>query len=132
MLERKADYDRDAYVGEAPMATQYDSQVLQQYADDLYRQAQSIMVWTAIKYGSLVFLLSLIALSAFNAAQRSASDVSTGLVVVAVLTAVGVVVGVGAGRLKAFNLKLEAQRLLCQLQIEQNTRTVDKAMATHS
>ncbi|MFZ3279096.1 MAG: hypothetical protein WA182_19535 [Candidatus Sulfotelmatobacter sp.] len=41
----------------------------------------------------------------------------------------GIAAGVGAGRLKAFNLKLEAQKLLCQRQIEQNTQTSPKAMA---
>jgi hypothetical protein len=36
--------------------------------------------------------------------------------------AVGIFVGIDAGRRKSFNLKLQAQQLLCQRKIELNTR----------
>jgi hypothetical protein len=38
--------------------TAYDENVLQQYADDLYRQAKWIVIMSALQYGLAVFLVS--------------------------------------------------------------------------
>lgn len=45
---------------------------------------------------------------------------------VLMLSSIGAAVGLAAGRRKAFLLKLEAQKLLCQRQVELNTRTASK------
>jgi len=45
-----------------------------------------------------------------------------GQVIVLFLTLIGVLAGAGAGRRKAFMLKLQAQQILCQRQTEINTR----------
>jgi hypothetical protein len=111
------------------MPTQYDPQILQDYADDLYKQAQKIIVWTAIKYGLLCFLGSMVFVNAFNLTQKGGMDSNMMVIVVGVVTVLGVLTGVGVGKQKAFQLKLEAQKLLCQRQIEQNTKTTDRAMA---
>lgn len=108
------------------MPTLYDPQILQDYADDLYKQARTIIIWTAIKYGALCFLGSMLVVNVINA--KSGMDSNTMVIVVGVVTILGILTGVGAGKQKAFNLKLEAQKLLCQRQIEQNTKATDKAM----
>jgi hypothetical protein len=38
--------------------TTYDENVLQQYADTLYRQAKGIVLWTALKYGFFTFVVA--------------------------------------------------------------------------
>ncbi|HEV3037803.1 MAG TPA: hypothetical protein VHA33_08465 [Candidatus Angelobacter sp.] len=41
------------------MATQYDPSILQQFADQLYKQAKSIVVSTALRYGFTTFLFTM-------------------------------------------------------------------------
>jgi F0F1-type ATP synthase assembly protein I len=102
--------------------TTYDENILQQYADDLYQQAKWIIFWTAVRYGLAVFLVSLV-LGAVIGSQRQVSTdtANQGVMLVLILTLVGIVAGVDAGRRKAFHLKLQAQQILCQRQIEINT-----------
>jgi hypothetical protein len=50
-------------------------------------------------------------------------------VIPAIFCAIGISAGVDAGRRKAFELKLKAQQILCQVQIEQNTRHQEKSLA---
>ncbi len=114
------------------MSTQYDSQILQDYADQLYKQAQSVVTSTAAKYGFVMFVASAVGIGVLSTVSQGALTFPVGIVIIGVLTAVAVAAGVGAGRLKAFNLKLEAQRILCQRQIEQNTRTTEKMMAARA
>ena len=103
--------------------TTYDENVLQQYADSLYRQAKWIVVWTAVRYGLTVFLVSLVLVLAVGSLKGVNADTgNTEVIVVLILTLVGIVAGVDAGRRKAFNLKLQAQQILCQRQTEINTR----------
>ena len=105
------------------MATDCDPSVLQQYADQLYREAKWIVFWMALRYGLAAFLVIgilaavVVSLSPANASSASVSIASPfGL-------AVGICAGIDAGRRKSFNLKLQAQQLLCQRKIELNTRT---------
>jgi hypothetical protein len=52
--------------------------------------------------------------------------------IVGVVTLLAIAAGVSAGRTKAFQLKLQAQQILCQRQIEANTATVGtKAFAAN-
>jgi len=104
--------------------TTYDENVLQQYADDLYRQAKWIMVWSAVRYGLVVFLASFGTIMVAASSQKNVSTdaANSGMMLVLFLTLIGIAVGVDAGRRKAFMLKLQAQQLLCQRQTEINTR----------
>ena len=104
--------------------TTYDENILQQYADDLYRQAKWIIVWTAVRYGVAVFLASLIFGIVIGSQQKllTADTANQGVGLVLFLTLVGIFAGVDAGRRKAFHLKLQAQQILCQRQTEINTR----------
>jgi hypothetical protein len=109
------------------MATEFDSNILQQYADQLYSQAKWIVFWMALKYGIIVFLAAFgLAFAVGSQRQIEASTASSWLAIAAILTVAGIFAGVDAGRRKAFNLKLQAQELLCQRQIELNTRSVTR------
>lgn len=103
--------------------TIYDEAILQQYADDLYRQAKWIIVSTAIKYGLAVFLASFALAIVIGSQRQVATEAANQVVgIVLTLTLVGIVSGIDAGRRKAFYLKLQAQQILCQHQTEINTR----------
>jgi hypothetical protein len=102
--------------------TEYNPDVLQQYADALYGQARYIVVREALKYGIVVFLLSVVVLAGISVMDHIEFPNQGHEIVIVFLTILSVVAGVDAGRRKAFRLKLEAQQLLCQRQIEQNTR----------
>lgn len=100
--------------------TKYDASILQQYADELYAQANWVIVSTALVYGFVTFAVCF-TLSNGGTFFRSTYHLSIqpGVLLVALI---GAAVGVAAGRRKAFKLKLEAQTLLCQRQVELNTR----------
>ena len=104
--------------------TNYDENVLQQYADDLYKQAKWIVVMSALKYGLVVFLASFGTIMVVASSQKNVSTdaANSGMMLVLFLTLIGIAVGVDAGRRKAFMLKLQAQQILCQRQTEINTR----------
>ncbi len=104
--------------------TTYDENVLQQYADDLYKQAKWIAVMSALRYGLAVFLASFgISMVAASSQKNVTTDAAnSGLLLVLFLTLIGIAVGADAGRRKAFMLKLQAQQILCQRQTEINTR----------
>lgn len=99
--------------------TCYDAAILQQQADELYRQARAIVFVTVVKYVASIVVVVLIALTFLS---KTYPDLPVGLLsILSALFAAGA--GVSAGRDKALHLKLEAQTLLCQMQIELNTRT---------
>ena len=103
--------------------TTYDEKVLQEYADDLYAQAKWIIVWTAVRYGLAVLLVSWVVMALVASQKRVTTDeANSGVAAVLILTVLGILAGVGAGRRKAFMLKLQAQQILCQRQTEMNTR----------
>lgn len=107
--------------------TQYDSSILQQFADDLYSRARWIIFTTAAMYGTVVFLLSLIGALATSHSNLQMQEWGA----IGTLTVVAVAIGERRGREKAFQLKLQAQQILCQQQIEENTRAAvgSKALA---
>lgn len=106
------------------MAT-YDAEVLQEYADTLYQQAQRIVISLAFSYAcrGLGFAIILLIVGYFLKPDLY-TDGAGQVIFAVILTLVGVAAGVSQGKRKAFELKLEAQKLLCQKQIEQNTRKV--------
>lgn len=87
---------------------QYDAKVIVEFADKLYAKAKSIVA----AYTLFGFLLGCLGGAAINQ--------TGGLGAVAALI-LGVI-GYAMGTDKAFQLRLQAQTALCQVQIEQNTR----------
>ena len=103
--------------------TTYDEHILQEYADDLYKQAKWIVVWTAVRYGLAVFVVSFVIAVVVSVEKNLSTDsANAGALLVFVLTLLGILAGADAGRRKAFMLKLQAQHILCQRQTEINTR----------
>lgn len=91
----------------------YDSGVLQEYVDQLYSKAR----WIALKCalgGAVIGGIAAIPLLRFmgNAAELDW----------VIFAGVGALIGFSIGRAKGFKYRLEAQTLLCQMQIECNTR----------
>lgn len=105
------------------MPTEYNPTVLQEYADKLYSQS----TWLAIKYGFVfavfTFVAAVMGLAALQASQIGRARFDDVLTYAAFFAVAGYVVGYLVGRQKGFMLRLEAQRTLCQMQIEANTRT---------
>lgn len=113
---------------------------MQQFADDLYAQARWIELWTALKYGFVVTVIFTVIIGAYNLSQEAKlaavlrlptysrpntgtaeyADVTPGFSIIPGLIAS--IFGAAAGKRKSFLLRLEAQRTLCQMQIEANTR----------
>lgn len=85
----------------------YDSSIIQQFADNLYARAKTIIVTYAV-----VGLV--IGLAAGTAVFPPIGTIIGGIVLG--------YFGYTLGKDKAFHLKLEAQIALCQTQIERNTR----------
>ncbi|HME33593.1 MAG TPA: hypothetical protein VKF84_00045 [Candidatus Sulfotelmatobacter sp.] len=115
------------------MPTKYDADVLQSYADDLYNQAQRIIFQTTISYGLITFLVSALlsgVVFAYIAHEYQTNEGDPLIFSVLIFTVLGIAVGMSEGRRKAFRLKLEAQELLCQRQIELNTRTLPQGNQT--
>jgi hypothetical protein len=99
--------------------TTYDENILQQYADQLYREAKWIVFSTTLIYGLISLLLALLLGLLLT---RLSTDLSTWGVAPFIVPLLGIGFGIQEGRRKAFHLKLQAQQILCQRQIEMNTR----------
>lgn len=97
----------------------YDSAVLFQFADGMYRRARQLVISqtvVGVLFGALVGI-------AGSTLMRRVPGFNGlgGLVAWGVGAAIAYSAYTGA-QTKAFALRLEAQRLLCQATIEQNTR----------
>ena len=110
----------------------YDSKIIYKFANHLYRQALwAIVVSTilGIIFGAIAGLLSglgILGLANQNL-DEGASQVAIAVAVTLALTIVGAAVfgllGFSGGRDRAFRLRLQAQTALCQVKIEENTRS---------
>ena len=89
----------------------YDDRIIRKFAERLYSRANSII--------ALYTLLGIVAGGAAGYGVNSYLHIGTPFLVGLL---VGAVLGFALGREKAFELKLQAQVALCQVQIEQNTR----------
>jgi predicted lipid-binding transport protein (Tim44 family) len=99
-------------------STRYDSTIIQTFADRLYSQADGVVIICAV-IGILVGLGS----------GYGVGGVVGAIVGSVIIGALGFVIGLSI----AFQLKLKAQILLCQMQIEKNTRqTVEHTSAAIS
>jgi hypothetical protein len=99
--------------------TVYDTDVIQQQADDLYSRAKWMEAVTALRYGVITFVV--VALGSFIIPK---SNPQAGFVLAIFAALFGALVGAYNGRAQGFHLRLQAQKLLCQRQIELNTRAI--------
>ena len=99
----------------AESMAQYDPTVLQNYADSLYRKAQWMSFICAVGGAA-------IGGGTAYAMGRFAVNPYTSPVAIAVLAGLGALFGAAVGHKWGVEYRFEAQKLLCQMQIEQNTR----------
>jgi hypothetical protein len=93
----------------------YDPEVVQAFAKQLYREASSVAFTDAV-FGLLIG--GTIGATFISMSPSSHIDLRLGL---AVGGLIGAVIGYSRGSARAFNLRLQAQLALCQVQIEKNT-----------
>jgi hypothetical protein len=92
----------------------YDSKIIQEFADRLYKKANSIItVYTLLG----IFLASPV----YFLMTEADFDSTTGATLTGIVAIIGGLLGYAVGRERVFRMKLEAQNALCQLKIEQNT-----------
>lgn len=104
------------------MTSKYDPDILQEYADRLYKQARHVVAWDTI-IGLVVgffvgFVLIQITMARMPPGQSSGNPGA--ILLIALLIGAGL--GYAVGSRRAFSFRLEAQRTLVQVQIEHNTR----------
>ena len=99
---------------------QYNENVIQQFVDDLCRRATFIVVDITARWLFASLAIGFIGSRLFLAWQPQA-DVPVGLIS-AGFAIVGMTIGIMKGRARAFALRLQAQQVLLQMQIERNTR----------
>ena len=95
---------------------QYDPEIIRSAAHQLYARAGRIVVAYSLVGGLVGGMAGGVAAAALNARDGRTT-------VLALVTAIGALLGLVLGREKAFSLRLQAQTALCHLQIETNTRT---------
>ena len=106
------------------MTTAYDPQIVQKFIDRLYRQATTAVVTSTI-LGVLVGAgigFALVRVGVIRAYLGFVPVGQQGYIGIVVGAAVLGVLGFLAGRESAFQLRLKAQTVMCQLKIEENTR----------
>ena len=119
-------------MGRKSSLASYDALVLKSYADKLYQEAKMITLTTTLRYLGVMFLISFVpiwVLHGTSAALRNDQEYSVAVGVSVFLMFIATMIGVERGMSRAFQLKLEAQQVLCQVAIEQNTRPVSAAIA---
>jgi hypothetical protein len=120
--------------------TQYDAGILQTFADELYAKARWITVKCCVVGAVIGLALAYIPTTIYESRNSQAiidryKGTGNGLdvpvpnlppsnapVLVLVVGVLGGLVGAAIGQRKAFQLKLQAQLTLCQMQTEFNTR----------
>jgi hypothetical protein len=96
---------------------QYNPDILQTFADDLYAKA----AWIAVKSAVLGGLIGALLIAPLYMLDSGRNPVSHGEPLFVLPTIFGALIGWAIGRRKSFSYKLQAQMTLCQMQIELNT-----------
>lgn len=119
------------------MPTIYEPDILEEFADRLYKQADKLVSHYIVSSAAAGFFLGAIAgvgigfaKSFIDQSKIVPADVGDTAVPFGVFFAffvalLGGIVGYVSAKEKAFELRFKAQQTLCQLQIEKNTRRAD-------
>ena len=99
----------------------YDHSILQKHVDDLYRQAESVVSNHRFNGGAIGLGIGLLLYFFVDKIWMTL-----------ICIAIGAGIGWLSGKEEAFNIKLTAQKLLCQMQIEENTALIAKALSKDS
>lgn len=98
----------------------YDESVLLSFANKLYKQADEAVFTTGLLYGIVALIAGFIGSFVLVTISHS-RDFPVGGVCIGTAI-VGALIGAREGYAKSFQLRLDAQKILVQVQIEQNTR----------
>jgi MFS family permease len=98
----------------------FDPQVMHEFAERMYARAGVVVVVSSL-IGALLGSAMGIALAEF--VEKNYHAPRAYIAIFCVVGLLGLAFGVITGQRRAFTLRLEAQKALCQLQIEANTRT---------
>ena len=96
----------------------YDSGILQDYADSLYRKA----AWITFKCSTLGAITGVVIALILVYGVRAPNAESWGTPALVIFGIIGALIGFAIGQRRAFQYRLQAQTVLCQMQIEYNTR----------
>lgn len=96
----------------------YDPEIIKQYADLLYQKAERVILGPTIALGLMGLGMGLL---------LRAVGAGSGLLALS-LAGGGGFAGWQIGQMRAFQLRLQAQQALCQLQTEINTRPRSEAI----
>jgi hypothetical protein len=103
----------------------YDEQVLHENAEKLYKQAEMVIITTAVEYGVRTLVVSFIGVAVV--AVLGHIDAGPLSAAALILTLIAVIGGIAKGRERSFHLRLEAQRVLVLAEIERNTRKLPES-----
>jgi len=114
------------------MSIEYDENVLQRFVDGLYSQARQIIFGCALQYGIIGAAVGFLIAIGISIAGKTNPALSTDFSSLAwgctlVVGFLGMAYGISIGRERAFELKIRAQQLLLQMEIERNTRSPARA-----
>lgn len=104
--------------------TAYDPQVMEQAADKLYDRARTLVAGCAFLGIVVGFMLAVpgfaayVWMESYVSLRRADVGLAHFWILATLFSGGGFFVGYSIGQSKAFNLRLEAQRTLCQLRIE--------------
>jgi hypothetical protein len=93
---------------------EYDPKIINDYADGLYTQSKSITTC----YFFIGIFAAILVFSKISEVLAGEFD----FLIMAIGVFIGGVLGLFAGKNRAFEMKLEAQQALCQIQIQENTK----------
>ncbi len=96
----------------------YDPTIIRDYASGLYKQSKSVTTC----YFFIGIFAAIIVFSKISDMLNGDFD----FLIVAIGVFIGAVMGIFAGKNRAFEMLLEAQQALCQVQIQENTRQMKK------
>jgi hypothetical protein len=101
----------------------YDSKLLYEFADQLYKEAARLL-WTAALGGFLVgtMLGLVLAVGAIALRPDLRGSILSGSTPTIAFAIIGGLMGYSNARQKALLLRVQAQTLLCNAKIEENTR----------
>ena len=91
----------------------YDLSIIQQHADRLYSRADAILAVYGLGFTAAGIVVGFLLTDVLD---------SPGVVILVLSGLVSATLGIALGRARGFELRLQAQVALCQVQIELNTR----------
>jgi len=97
---------------------QYDEKIIETFAEELYREADSLLKKSTVKWA----FTGIVAGAIGGGAMGNWVEPSAALVGAVFVGVAAGAMGYSVAKRRLFSLKLQAQTALCQAQIERNTR----------